>query len=358
MAIRISIYCFLYPILTFGQIVNLIPNSGFEKIIGKPEKWFYTGSDFNLVFEDWKSPTAASPDAYHSDIYVPQYWRDKGFNDLMPFKGKSMVGITMYGCNQGKLHCREYVTVPMMDALVIGQQYYFSMWVAPLQKGIIIDQIQVAFDQKPAIIMDDRRLELKPFYNLAMANQVAWQLLELRFFAETEATFLTIGNFNEDDKTGIIRGKQHTFQPFAYYYIDEVNLKKVPPILIREEIGHYDSLELEEVSIEIKNIYFDFDENRLLPVSYLELNKLLRLMTAHPLMRIKIIGHTDHIGSEHYNKTLSYRRAQAVAKFLERHYIMSNRIQIVGVGYDQPLASNQDEAGRQKNRRVVFEIVR
>ncbi len=358
MVTRFSIFCVFLPFLGFTQSKNLIPNPGFEHAVGKPEKWFYTGADFNLVFSDWKSPTAASPDVYNEKIQVPVYWKEKGFYQLKPYLGQSMVGITLYGCNQGKLHCREYITVPLSDSLVIGQQYHFSMWVAPMQKGVIVDQIQIAFDIKPAKVMDDRRLELKPFYNLPIENQTIWQHLDLRFFAETEANYLTIGNFKNDESTTIVKSQSSIHQPFAYYYIDEVSLRKIPPILTREEIGQYDTMDLTQSAIEIKNIYFDFDETKLLPASYLELNKLLKLLINHPLLKIHILGHTDKIGSDAYNKMLSTQRAQMVASFLTRHYIDSARLKVSGFGFDQPLASNEDESGRQKNRRVVFEIIK
>lgn len=358
MVIRPSILCVLIPFLGFTQTKNLIPNPGFEQIQNKPEVWFYTGSDFNLVFSDWKSPTAASPDVYHDQIHVPTYWKEKGFYQLRPYHGHSMVGLTLYGCNLGKLHCREYVSVPLTEPLIIGQQYYFSMWVAPMQKGVLVDQIQIAFDQQPAVVMDDRRLELKPFYDLTLINQEDWQRVELRFYAETEARYFTVGNFKDDATTAILRSQQSGHQPFAYYYLDEVNLRKIPPILSREEIGTYDSLNLAQSTIELKNIYFDFDETKLLPTSYLELNKLLKLLKAFPALNIHIIGHTDKIGSVEYNKILSTSRANTVASFLTRHYIDPTRLKVTGVGYDQPIASNEDESGRQKNRRVVFEILK
>ncbi len=335
---------------------NFIPNSGFEKIIGYPEQWFYTGNDFNLVFEDWKSPTQASPDVYSSDYHVPNHWVEKGFYRIKPHQGKTMVGITLYGCNQGKLHCREYITAPLLDSLVIGQQYYLSMWVAPMNIGLQMDKIQIAFDKKPVSAIDDRLLELKPFYDLPVKFQSDWQKIELRFYAETEADHITIGNFRNDEATKVVKINIPNSQPYGYYYIDEINLYKIPPVLPREIIGSYDTTEMIHNEIELKNIYFDFDEIQLLPASYLELNKLLKLLVDHPAMKINITGHTDRIGNALYNKTLSLRRANAVATFLIRHYIDPIRLKVKGLGYDQPIASNDDEEGRRKNRRVVFEI--
>ena len=131
-----------YAISAWTQVINLVPNAGFEKIIGRPEKWFYTGKDFDLVFEDWKSPTAASPDVYSEKIPVPVFWQEKGFYKISPYSGKTMIGITLFGCNLGKLHCREYITAPLIEPLVIGQQYNLSIWVAPMDRGVKIDLLQ------------------------------------------------------------------------------------------------------------------------------------------------------------------------------------------------------------------------
>jgi outer membrane protein OmpA-like peptidoglycan-associated protein len=356
---KILVSCFwFFALILRSQTINLVPNAGFEKIIGQPEKWFFTGKDFDLVFEEWKSPTAASPDVYSDKIPIPVFWREKGFFGLSPYEGKSMVGLTLFGCNLGKLHCREYISAPLLEPLVIGQQYNLSIWVAPMEEGVKIDGLQVAFDREVAQTIDDRLLDLKPLYDLPISNKNSWQKLELNFYAETEAQYLTIGNFRNDEHTKTIRGEKTDKEPFAYYYIDEVSLKKIPPILTRKEIERYDSIELANTSIEINNIYFDFDETKLLPGSYQELNKLLLFLTEHPKIKINIIGHTDHIGSAAYNRNLSYQRAKAVADFLIRHYIIFDRMKVKGQGYDQPIASNLDEAGRQKNRRVVFEIIK
>lgn len=353
---RILITVLLFNTSGFAQMPNLVPNPGFEKITGAPEKWFYTGKDFDLVFDEWKSPTAASPDVYHEQIYVPNFWRERGFDQIQPFRGKSKIGLTLYGCNQGKLHCREYVSAPLLDSLVIGQEYYLSMWVAPMLKGIQVDEIQVALDKKPEIAIDDRLLELKPFYNLSIQPVKEWQRVELRFYAETEATYITIGNFKNDLDTKTNRISSDPVQSFSYYYIDELTLFKIPPILPREEIASYDSITLMQKEVILKDIYFDFDEIKLLPHSYQELNKLLKLLLDRPQVKINIIGHTDNIGSNEYNLKLSRRRAQAVADFLVRHYISPSRLTSKGLGYEIPIANNTTEEGRKLNRRVVFEL--
>jgi outer membrane protein OmpA-like peptidoglycan-associated protein len=69
--------------------------------------------------------------------------------------------------------------------------------------------------------------------------------------------------------------------------------------------------------------------------------------------KVFIVGHTDTQGGYEYNKNLSARRAKAVAEVLSKQYgIPASRLQSAGVGYLAPVASNDSEEGRAKNRRV------
>ena len=112
------------------------------------------------------------------------------------------------------------------------------------------------------------------------------------------------------------------------------------------------------ISSILRNIYFDFDRFTLKSESYVELNKLEGLLAGNPTMRIEIAGHTDYIGSDGYNNTLSVKRANAVVNFLLGKGIDANRIESKGYGKSRPIASNDDEEeGRELNRRVEFRIL-
>jgi len=69
-----------------------------------------------------------------------------------------------------------------------------------------------------------------------------------------------------------------------------------------------------------------------------------------------IEGHTDSIASESYNRKLSQQRADSVRAYLMMGGVDSSRMQSVGMGESQPIASNETEEGRQMNRRVVFKL--
>jgi len=109
--------------------------------------------------------------------------------------------------------------------------------------------------------------------------------------------------------------------------------------------------------IVLKNIFFDFDKASLRSESTAELDRLTQMLNDLPSLKIEISGHTDNIGSAAYNKTLSENRAKAVVDYLVKKGISANRLTFVGYGFDQPIAPNDTEEGRQQNRRTEFKVV-
>jgi outer membrane protein OmpA-like peptidoglycan-associated protein len=73
--------------------------------------------------------------------------------------------------------------------------------------------------------------------------------------------------------------------------------------------------------------------------------------------KLQVIGHTDSTGAADYNYNLSDRRARSVANYLSGQGVDQSRILTQGVGPDQPIASNSNDAGRAANRRVELQIV-
>jgi len=106
----------------------------------------------------------------------------------------------------------------------------------------------------------------------------------------------------------------------------------------------------------LKNIQFDLKSIELKPVSLTELDKLLQLMNDNPTVHVQISGHTDNIGSDADNLTLSTNRAKAVASYLISKGIAANRLTWKGYGATKPVADNTTEEGRAKNRRTEFTI--
>jgi len=80
-------------------------------------------------------------------------------------------------------------------------------------------------------------------------------------------------------------------------------------------------------------------------------------MTDTPSLRIEISGHTDNVGSASYNQKLSESRAKAVVDYLLKKGVDASRLEYKGYGFEQPVASNKTEEGRQQNRRTEFKIL-
>jgi outer membrane protein OmpA-like peptidoglycan-associated protein len=100
-------------------------------------------------------------------------------------------------------------------------------------------------------------------------------------------------------------------------------------------------------------IYFDFDKAELKPESAPQLAEMAKTLKADPKLKVYIVGHSDNQGKLDYNLGLSQRRAEAVVKALTAaHGIPVVRLTAKGAGPVAPLASNRDDAGRAKNRRV------
>lgn len=108
-------------------------------------------------------------------------------------------------------------------------------------------------------------------------------------------------------------------------------------------------------SISLYGIFFDTDKADIKPESEPTLKEIAKLLTDAPQMSVIVVGHTDNQGAFDYNVDLSTRRANAVKAELSAKYgVAGDRLVAAGAGMMAPVASNDDEKGRAKNRRVVL----
>jgi len=109
-------------------------------------------------------------------------------------------------------------------------------------------------------------------------------------------------------------------------------------------------------SMVMENIQFETNSYQLLPVSIIELDKLVQVLTENSSLKIEISGHTDNIGKDEDNLTLSTNRAKSVVEYLVGRGIDVKRLTYKGYGASKPIADNATEEGRAKNRRTEFII--
>ena len=107
-----------------------------------------------------------------------------------------------------------------------------------------------------------------------------------------------------------------------------------------------------------KNVYFAYNRHNLHKTAKDNLTKAIQILEQNPAWTITLEGHTDNVGTQTRNMTLSQKRAEAVQQFLEAHKVAKERIKIAYFGEDKPTNSNATTNGRAKNRRVVLKLIK
>ena len=104
--------------------------------------------------------------------------------------------------------------------------------------------------------------------------------------------------------------------------------------------------------VNMSDVLFDTGQATLKPGAREKLAKVSGIVLAHPGLSLEVEGHTDSVGTDDFNQSLSERRAESVKTYLTQQGIPSASIRARGFGEAQPVASNDNAAGRQQNRRV------
>jgi outer membrane protein OmpA-like peptidoglycan-associated protein len=110
--------------------------------------------------------------------------------------------------------------------------------------------------------------------------------------------------------------------------------------------------------VRLNNVFFDFDKWSLRPESFVELDRVVKLLAENPAIEIELSAHTDSRGSDDYNFKLSDNRARSVMEYILSKGIEASRLTSQGYGEKNPVATNDTDEGRQLNRRVEFKIMK
>ena len=108
----------------------------------------------------------------------------------------------------------------------------------------------------------------------------------------------------------------------------------------------------------LNNVFFDFDKFDLRNESFAELDRVVKFLNDYPNVEIELSAHTDAKGSDTYNFTLSDNRAKSVREYIISKGIAVARVISRGYGEQQPVSTNDNDEGRQLNRRVEFKILK
>lgn len=103
-------------------------------------------------------------------------------------------------------------------------------------------------------------------------------------------------------------------------------------------------------------LLFDFNSDRVKPEAQKNLSNLAASLSKYPNSSLLIVGHTDAVGSDEFNKGLSERRAIATASYLIGQGVSTTRLRTMGLGESEPVAPNDTDANMAQNRRVEVAI--
>lgn len=112
----------------------------------------------------------------------------------------------------------------------------------------------------------------------------------------------------------------------------------------------------ETLEFAVQAVEFDFGKATLRPESFDILNRIADIMKRYPEYELRISGFTDNVGAASRNRDLSERRARSCYEYLSSRGVPVSRMSYVGMGEERPIADNETESGRSKNRRVEFDV--
>jgi outer membrane protein OmpA-like peptidoglycan-associated protein len=163
--------------------------------------------------------------------------------------------------------------------------------------------------------------------------------------AATDSTCSIVGML-DDRMPYKLRVSAENYEPYEIdmeRVMDDDFVVRLKPINIKTFVLH--------------NMYFATAQTSILPSSELALDMLYNLLEQNPGLTIRIVGHTDEVGSESSNITLSQGRANSIKKAMVKLGIAPERIQTEGKGETDPVVANDSDQHRQMNRRVEIEIL-
>lgn len=150
----------------------------------------------------------------------------------------------------------------------------------------------------------------------------------------------------------VVAGKQYTDKEVVVL-LDVIESSKVEDDFIKVDAAYMAKKLKETGHIALEGILFDVNKSVIKDESKPLLAEIAKMMEANPSFKLYVVGHTDMEGDLKYNLELSVQRAAAVVNYLqENHKVAAVRLSPQGVGPLSPVANNETEEGRRKNRRV------
>lgn len=354
-------------IVQFSIAQNLVPNPGFEEVTRCPQN--FSADRFDFILPGWTSPTRGTPDHFHAcswgDADVPYNWA--GISNANT--GNGYAGIYVWQ-NELARNYREYIQCELAEPLVTGKRYQIQFYFKLASYALYsVNRIGLTLTTERIHVQHDVELSLEPILSVEKDSAITattggWELATMEYTANGGERFVIIGNFFKNSETKsqripgrISKSRMLTFN--SYYYIDDVSVICLDTLDYNKVIPTKFGIDTVEVNKDyvLQNIQFEFDSYILVRSSFRELDKVVTYLNENKNLHIRLSGHTDFIGDDAYNLTLSRNRARSVADYLISKGIDTRRIITYGFGKVRPLIDEQTDEARKINRRVEIRFV-
>lgn len=210
---------------------------------------------------------------------------------------------------------------------------------------------------------EDLRPERMDFFEGKVWDSKTKQPIQAKIEVFKLADDKTVFQSVSDEVTGDFQAFLPVDDQYAY------TVQKKGYLFVSGDLKQKDSLhtskkiiDLREIAVgekvTLNNIFFDFGKSTLQKESYGELRRVAKFLMANKKVSVELAGHTDIVGKREYNIRLSEARAKEVANYLIKEGVPAERVTAVGYGPDKPIADNNTEEGRAKNRRTEIIITK
>jgi OmpA-OmpF porin, OOP family len=326
---------------------NLVPNNSFETSKTK-------GGDIKGAIP-WKG------------VGTVDYYSKPDKRDTSRYKGartgKGYAGLRFQS------DYKEYMHVKLAEELEKGETYHFKMYIRLLEASnvtVTVKQLGAYFSPTEFYVgmeFEEKGL-VDTTYNKGISGTLNWILIQGDYTSHGGEKYVIIGNFRTKMKDDFVKKNKWSLFEFreAYYYIDDISLRKKLPEI--------DSAAMEGgvvswlpysfkggQTFDIKGLEFEKGTGTIINNSDKILDELVKVLIANPQMEIQINGHVDKFGTEEEERALSKERARAVYTYLKSMGVV-NKMIFKGYGSSQPVAPNNSEEYKAKNRRMEVQIIK
>lgn len=362
---------------------NLVPNSGFEKLMEDEDLRRY--DEFGLT-EGWYDPTDAKAELFASEtrsryVKIP----DNMYGSEIPFEGDNYAGIHAFSYRSREP--RTYIGVELKRKMDDNALYCIKFRASLAERslyasnnlGVVLSSKQVTKKGETSILNGDAIVTDK---NEVVKIREGWWEFCKRYNAKGGERYLVIGNFAEEERTAYetmdlpAKYSEEGSEPAAYYYIDALEIREVQPnencdcsntkipeskIIYSGVVQLNDEMTLGE-KVEAIDAYFYQYKEELVSSAERTVDKIIALMKENPEMRVEVTGHTDNEEAELAKQenillNLGQQRADITRGYMISKGIDASRIISKSKENTQPVSTMSTPLSLAKNRRVEFKIV-